>query len=240
MKKYTLVLGVLFAVSLSASVVLAQEPQQVGVNFHTSYIPDGFDSNDNTQLVLEGSFKNSCYRPSQPKVKVDKSKKRITVEGRAYIYPGNCLDMVVPYHQVVDLGILGAGAYEVIQPTSEKNYELGDLKIRKRSTTSPDDYLYAPVSQAYFTYNDNDQPIIRITGVFTNACMKIKDIRVKVVRDVISVLPIAELKGGNLCGSGRYRFSKSIEIDDVDPGRYLLHVRSLNAQAINTLIDIEE
>lgn len=239
MKKVALILSLALSV-IVANVSYAQEPKVEGVTFSTTYLPGGFDSNDNVQIIAEGAFRNSCYRPAVASAVVNKNTKTISISGKSYVYEGFCIQMIVPFHQVINVGVLPPGKYEVVQPASENRYELGELKIKPRSSTAADDYLYAPVSQAYFAYDREGNPFIRITGYFTNSCMSMKDLLVDVKDNVIVVQPIAQMKESGTCNKGRFKFSKAIDISDVELGRYLLHVRSLNGQAINTLIDIDE
>src|SRR3989344_501052 len=123
-------------------------PVVVGSNFHTGYIPDGFDTNDSVELVGEGLFRNSCYKPANVDVSVDTQAMKIELRPHAYYYDAICLQMLIPYHQVVNLGILGVGRYKVIG--ADRKLELGELNVRLATSSSPDDLLYAPVSQAYF------------------------------------------------------------------------------------------
>ncbi|MCM0606919.1 MAG: hypothetical protein KA715_12585 [Xanthomonadaceae bacterium] len=234
MKKLSLIL-------LLAGSAFAQDAKIEGVNFHSAYIPPGFDSNDsNVQLVVEGMLKDSCHQAAMGSAKVNTASKTITVTGETYVRKGLCIQVMTPFHQVYDLKKLPAGKYDVVQPTSESRYELGQLKVKPSSTQSADDYLYAPVTQAYFTYDTNGNPFVRISGYFTNSCMSVKDIKVDVKENVITVLPIAQLKKNTTCNKGRFKFNKSVDISNVELGRYLLHVRTAGSQAINTLIDIDE
>lgn len=219
-----------FAIAADAPV----GPIVVGTNYHTGYIPDGFDTNDHVQLVAEGMFSNSCYKPAPVDVKIDNEKKEIQVNAAAYKYNGLCLQMLVPYHQVLDVGVLQAGTYKVIQGDSEK---LGDIKVRVATNSSPDDYLYAPVSQA-FVKTQNGKTVITISGEFTNSCMRLAQVLTHVQPKVLVIQPIAEILESADCRDGSFAFEKRVELNGVKRGRYLLHVRSLNAQAMNHLIDV--
>ena len=59
-------------------------PSQVDVSLGTAYVPDGFDSNDNVQVVVEGEFMNTCFRPTTPKSEVDPISGEIRITGQAY------------------------------------------------------------------------------------------------------------------------------------------------------------
>ena len=66
----------------------------------------------------------------------------------AFEYSGICLQAIMPFQKVVELGILRAGTWEVFQ--GEETTKLGQVQIHVAKTESSDDFLYAPVSQAFF------------------------------------------------------------------------------------------
>src|ERR1035437_9052314 len=73
-----------------ANATLIFSPSIVQVGYHTGYLPDGFDTNDNVQVIGEGLFSNSCYRPGPVQVNVDQTAKTITLTPKAYFYDGMC------------------------------------------------------------------------------------------------------------------------------------------------------
>lgn len=211
-------------------------PATVDTNFHTGYIPDGFDTNDNTQLVAEGMFSNTCYRPAAVEASIDDLQKTVTLKPTAYFYSGMCLQMIVPFNQVVNLGIMKAGDYKVMQ--SGNNNALGNLTVRVATNSTPDDFLYAPISQAYMA-SRGGKTYVTVSGSFTNSCMSLADVMVNVQPKVVVVQPISVTKEGVACTGGEFPFERTVEVKGVTNGRYLLHVRSLNGNSVNTLVDIQ-
>lgn len=205
-------------------------------NIDAGYIPDGFDSNDNVQVVVEGVYRDTCSKPAGSRFKVNPITKNIEVVLYEYRYEGLCLDVLVPHDEVINLGVVTDGQYKVIQSGGRN---IGVLNVVKATKTTPDDYLYAPVAQAYLK-SQNGKVAVTISGVFTNSCMKLRNIIPKVQPKVIAVAPIAELeqRAGVGCVNGSYPFEQTILINNVKPGRYLLHVRSLNGKAVNNLFDV--
>ncbi len=223
----------LFVISSGAS---AGDPALVGSNYHTGYLPDGFDTNDHVQLVGEGVFNNSCYRPARVDVEVDHDSRTILVESKAYLYSGYCLQVLVPYHQVIDVGMLKAGRYQVLDKSEFK--KMGDLNVRVATNAGADDFLYAPVSQAYVK-SFGSGATLTLQGEFSNSCLKLVDVMIEVQPKVIVVRPIAEVENRADCVDGAFPFEVTKPISGLASGRYLLHVRSLNAKAINNLVDIQ-
>jgi len=212
-------------------------PSVVEAGFHTGYIPNGFDTNDSIQLVGEGVFRDSCYRAASVRVDVDHENKKITLKPTAYLYDGYCLQVMIPYDQTLDVGFLKAGKYEVVQKSMGAETYLGDVKVRVATNALPDDYLYAPIHQAYFESKQLGKATVKLAGEFTNSCMKLADVMVSIQPKVIVVQPITQLEEQGNCEQGKFAFEREVEIPNLKVGRYLLHVRSLNGKAINTLVD---
>lgn len=216
--------------------VVHAEPQQVPAVFNTIYVPGGFDSNDSVQIVGEGMFRNTCYRPANTLYSVDHEKKEIRLGPVAYEYGGLCLQMILPFERVIDVGILKPGKYDVVLSSDGK--KLGEIPVRLATTASPDDVLYAPISQAFFHQRGVVGEIL-LTGEFLSDCVTLDDVKITVEPKVIVVQPIAKVEDRTMCLRGRFPFSKVVKVEFVPKGRYLLHVRSLNGKSVNTLVNVE-
>lgn len=229
-----------FLMSIASSHAdMANKPSTVQAEFGAGYIPDGFDTNDNVQIVAEGMFPNLCFRPGSVRVNVDHVKKQITLNPTAMHYSGPCLQVMLPWDRVIDLGVLKSGEYSVVQTSREPaNRALGKLKIHAATTASADDFLYAPVSQAFYE-NKAGKQTLKIAGEFTNSCAKLVDVIVNVQTKVVVVLPVSEMDESSQCQSGKFAFEKLIELPKLAEGRYLIHVRSLSGKSINNLVDVE-
>lgn len=214
-------------------------PKTVETALTKAYIPLGFDDNDRVQIAVAGSFKNSCYKVGPHALKVDSVNKTITVQQQAYLYSGVCLQMFVPFSQVLDIGIIPSGDYKVVDALSGQT--LAQLPVTEGSNPGPDDFMYAPVNDAYVVHDpDTHKNVLAITGSFGDRCSDFEDIKVNVSNDVIIVQPVLERKADISCAPEKVRFLKTIELNEnVKAGMYMLHVRSLNGQAINKLVDLE-
>lgn len=241
-----MIISALFTL-ISGSLSFAQSqinplPQLKNSSLETSYIPFGFDSNDSIQIVVEGVYRNTCSKPAGTRFKVNPTTNIIEIMSYEYSYQGPCLDVLVPHNEVVVLGVLPAGTYKVMQSTgkaSNGGQLLGQLFVGSATKAAADDYLYAPISQAYLR-NQGNNVIVTISGNFTNSCMELNKVIPSVQPKVITIQPIATLNSKSTnCVSGYFPFEKSFAIDNVKPGRYLLHVRSLNGNSINSLFDVK-
>ncbi len=210
------------------------EPTQEAVTFAKVYVPVGFDSNDHVQFVGEGMFANTCYRPASVTVAVDNMSKTIKVGPVAYKYNGFCLQVILPFDRTIDVGVISAGTWQVVQAD---NKQIGQIKVAPALTADPDDYLYAPISQAYIHETTGKEELM-LNGSFPSSCMTMKEVKFDVQGDVIVVQPIAQMAAGT-CTGPAVPFTQVVQLGSIKAGRYLLHVRSINAQAINTMIDIQ-
>ena len=227
--------AMMMAHSAFATPVTKAEPTTEAVTFSKIYVPLGFDSNDHVQFVGEGTFNNSCYRPANVTVAVDNATKQIKVGPVAYKYNGLCLQVILPFDRTVDVGVLAAGTWQVVQADGKP---VGQIVVNPALTADPDDFTYAPISQAYVHTAANGSEELMLNGMFPNACMTLKDVKFNIQDEVIVVQPIADMASGTCRGPG-VPFTKVVQLGNVKAGRYLLHVRSLNANAINTMIDVQ-
>lgn len=210
-------------------------PLKVRTQFGRLYIVDGFDNNDNVQIVGEGLFPNSCYRNAETLFKVDHKEKTILLAPLAYKYPGLCLQVIMPFDRVIEVGLLKEGQYEVLQEGDSR--VLGEVKVLATTSKEPDEQMYAPISQAFVQASQASNKVF-LTGDFPLSCMKLKEVKAKVQADVLVVLPVAEIDSSKPCNKGRYHFDAMTDIGPMKTGRYLLHVRSMNGKSVNNLFDV--
>lgn len=204
------------------------------------FVPVGFDDNDNTQVVLDGIFPNTCYKVSEPSVEVDKTNKKIQIVDKALYHKGSvCLYMLVPYFKTVNLGVLPEAQYDVeIRDASGRFVKAASVNVAKATTSNPDDYLYAPVEEVVVDQS-GAAPKLILRGNFTQSCLRVKEVKVSFHKDpnnVMVVQPIAE-EDGSVCKEVSKPFVERIELDEALSGKTLIHVRSLNGQALNRMIN---
>lgn len=220
------------------------QPETVQVGLQKAYVPIGFDSNDQSQLVVAGTFPNTCYQVGLSRADVDAEAKTITLTQEAYVYQGVCLRVIVPFDQVVELGILEPGEYRIVDGITQK--ELGAFPVARATNpgTSTDDFPYAPVRDAFITKcSEPGGSCLILEGAFLNRCMRLKKVEVCYQSDVIVVLPIVEMidaREGRGCTGGVFRFQKRIPLRELEDHAYLLHVRSMNGKSLNKIHYVEE
>lgn len=233
----SLILFVNLVLGFAAFSYADENPELVKSNITGLYIPQGFDSNDTVEVMVEGYLPNTCYKLGKTEVSVDKENKKIEITQMAYRYDGICLEVIVPYEHMVTVGILPSGEY-LVSTFGRKN-KSGQLPITVAKTKSPDEVVYAPVSEMQLMGSREQNKVLKLSGVFTNSCMKIDEVRVLIESDsVVTVLPVVKLASQTICAQGMFPFTTEKELPTLKNGRYLIHVRSLNGKAVGKLVDL--
>lgn len=239
----TLLSFLIFVTLGAASISNAQDAEptlgEVTVELTKAYVPQGFDNNDVTKIVVEGVFRNSCYRLGPTEVDLNRSTSEITITQKAYLYKGICLMVLVPYSKTVDLGILtSTGRYQIFDGKKQK--PLGILPIRRSANSGPDDFIYANIDDAHIAVGENGDRYVVLAGQMPSKCWELVETRVILEGDdVLTVLPIMQLKTEEECSDKPKKFTATKELSDLNVGRFLLNVRSLNGQSVHKLFDIE-
>lgn len=201
------------------------------------FVPKGFDDNDQIEVVLDGYLPNSCYQLDSVTKTIDEATKTITVQQMARVYPGQCLMALVPFTSEVKVGILSKGDYKIV--TNRGNFETS-LNVAMSTTAGPDDFLYAPVERTWIERAQDGSLTAVLEGRFTNTCMVFDEVKVIYSGKTIEVLPVMKMEDRTDCVDQQVPYRKMQALSFQLPGRYLLHVRSLNGQAVNTVFPVYE
>jgi hypothetical protein len=224
----------------SSSDALAQTPRVIPAEVQRVFIPEGFDDTDMLEVVVYGELEDSCHRVDQAVAEADPARGRIDVTVTALAYEGSCLPLRAPFLLPVRAGVLPAGAYTV--------HVNGSEEPRRRFTVAHsehggvDDFLYAPVSEASISLDEEGRQQLRLKGRFQEllggSCTVIDGLRIySAPEDVLVVLPTIEIRSGDGCqGVSRYfDFERPLPVPFLGPG--LLHVRVQNGHSLNRYID---
>lgn len=207
-----------------------------------AFAPPGFDSNDHSQVVLAGTFMNTCFKAGPASADVDPLTRTIRVTQKAYYMDSSwCLQMLVPYTTTVDIGILPPGNYTVKligEQKQEKTMEMLPISTGNESV-GPDDQLYAIADEVSYS-----KGMMTLKGRLPGACTRLKDIQVLVRKaNIVEVLPVIETvssrNGALACSEDFVSFEKQVAVNlPAWKGRALFHVRSLNGQALNKVVEL--
>lgn len=233
--KYLSITALLGSTLLFGSVpheVVDIKPQRI-------FVPNGFDDNDQVEVVTDGYLPDTCYRLRPTVVVVDVSTKKISIQPKADIFEGVCLDVTVPFTTVVPIATgVPSGTYEIAA------YD-GSLKqslfVAPAPTTTPDQYTYAPVEKVSVKNTALGAHTAILSGRYTNTCSVTETIKVTVTGQTLQVLPIMKQLEkdpmGNPCAAQERAFEEKVTLPKLATGRYLLHVRSLNGNSVNEVFN---
>lgn len=237
----------MLAVGITASATLASasDVRMEPAPIQTVFIPQGFDTNDLTEVVLHGYLPNGCYKPGTVSAEVDHGKDGEI--GTVYIdalvahnTQAFCAEILVEYSEVVRVGYLKNKAYQV-QLRSHGVTLNQEIDVALSQTQGPDNHIYLPVESVEVTAKDGSQELV-LRGTYTpqdkNCLMPDRYEIYRAPENVIIVLPIGKVEAcakGQPPGSFVYRVPLG---DDVQVGKgTLVHVRSLNGRSVNKVYD---
>ncbi len=212
----------------------ANQPVSVPVSLQGVYAVEGFDDNDRVQVTVHGVLPTTCYKVSKSEAKVDATHSVIRLAQQAFFYESDCLRIPSPFTDVVIVGIIEAGKYSLVDDRTGKT--LGELTITAATRPEADDFLHAGVEDAYILSQGSFNEII-LQGKFLDSCTSYQESKINYTKHSIIVQPIAKREGAD-CQAGEYNLTQHISIPSSINGKYLLHVRAMNGQAINKVVHL--
>ena len=210
------------------------------------FVPsEGYDDNDNVEIVLDGILPNGCYAVSDYSATVDPVSKQIVphlfVAHRtdSLCKDGNHLSSAllspVPYTLEIALGNLNLGEYNVIDyhpglPPEERKFQ-----VAAATAVGVDDMPYAAVSSIWIpdTVRGDLNIDARLIGVLTSSCSSLSKLIVKRLGDVFVVLPTLTFWDNLMCNISKLPFNRSISLGAPGEGRFLIHARSMSGHSVN-------
>lgn len=219
---------------------LADDPSTgtlIAIPVDASYVPNGFDDNDDVVVVLDGHLPNNCYKVAHTEVLTDPVTKKVNVIQYARRYPGLCMQALVPFFSEANLGVMAVGDFKI----ASLGAAIENLNVAEASSAGPDEFLYAPVDSIKVNFDEVTKTYSGILdGRFTNTCMKIKEVSVVNSGKTLEVLPKMEMiQSPDGCFNTEVPFSWSVNLPkEMVTGRHLMHVRSLNGKSVNRMFSV--
>lgn len=194
------------------------------------YVPKGFDSNDNVELVVEGYLPNLCYKNPSSIVKVDGKTINISVVANSADFEGAaCAEMIVPFSEVVTVGLLDKGNYDILVNGKEDS----SIFVTESSSDAIDDEIYANVE--HIEQIPGEQRVI-VKGHHPSFCVEFDRFEVdNNGKDVYQVRPMTK-KISDFCPKKMIPFEYEMEVPtELKRNRVLIHVRSMNGNSVNSI-----
>ena len=242
MKKY---LSLLFLSSLGiTSIATAQDGSHLQTIVPQSvFVPSGFDSNDDAQIVLYGIFTDICHKVIYPKVSIDHENFKIKIQANANVRE-LCEEIYVtiPYTTTVNLGNLPVGRYEVLIQNNGGYRRVDSLFIgTPKSVKGVDDSPYAYLDHIRYSSVETGIPQVTLYGTIPSSCMTFQEVKVMYkAGNVIDILPILKVTPGAACLPSNTPFVQTVTLQVSHTSPTLLNVRSAGGTAIVQVIDPRE
>lgn len=233
MKIRSLIIRVLIAF-LAMGVASASVPVEVMVPIEDVYAPKGFDSNDNSQIIISGYLPNLCHRAPKSIVNVADNKIDIKVVSLKYD-PSNpyCPEMIVPFVEAIDLGVMDKGVYDIVVNGKSIYERRGNIQIDEASSDAVDDYVYAGVE--YIEKSAGSRNVV-LKGYNPSDCFVLDEIEViDNNKDVYSIKPKMK-QISDFCALKMVPFEYDFVVPDkLKADKVLLHVRSVQGKSVNSI-----
>lgn len=201
------------------------------------YTPAGFDSNDNAEMVVTGYLPNLCYKIPQSTVTVKDGKINVAVKAiKNHMAMGFCADVVVPYIEFINVGVLDKGKYQVTVNANSNWEKKSNLTIAEASSSSIDEAVYANVDEVVRAHESTRTVVLK--GYNPSDCFELKEITIKDNgTDTYSILPkMKQVKA--FCPKKMIPFSYEVEIpSNLEADKVLLHVRVMDGRSVNAFFN---
>jgi hypothetical protein len=226
--------------SLLIKPVLADTPIYKKVPVAHTYVANGFDSNDNVEVVIEGHLPNLCHNSPTTSVKLWGDEIHVKLEALYYEETSPfCPPIIVPFLETVAVGVIPEGQYKVFVNKGEDDEEGlfnnpdAVFTVVKTMNKTIDDFLYARVEYIERELGSNT---IKIVGNNPSPCLQFDSFQsVFNTKDTLAILPKVKQVSTN-CPRVDDPFEYEFEIPkELQKSKFLLHVRSLEGKSVNKL-----
>ncbi len=227
--------------------------QRVEVLIGNIFVPTvGYEEKNDIEVTLDGYLPNACYQLANAVVKAGATPNTFVVHQYADLrMDGVCAhpDTIpvqmrdyVPYTHNLSLGRLNVGSYKVAFNLNTGPERLSSFTVAPSSTMAVDDYPYAPVSAVNMAdmVNGANNVSVNLVGTLANSCQYVQTVKVLPEPQdyTIVVLPILGFRTGVKCAQIVLPFEYKVNLGRLGEGRYLLHVRSMNGQAVTRVFSV--
>jgi hypothetical protein len=229
----------LFATCLLLSSIGVSAAEIIDAPVDHIYIPEGFDSNDSVEFFVTGNFPSPCFSRNKVDVEVVGDSIKVHVSAISKTDKSiECVDLAVPFKEVVSVGNLQGGDYKIV--INEKSpTELKDKMFVKEATSSDvDDSIYAMVD--YIDQGFVASGNARLVGWKPSSCLELDHVKyISNGKDTLSVLPVMK-KTSSFCPMKLTPMIIPISYDrnafKVD--KILLYTRTLDGKSVNSLVNL--
>ncbi len=204
------------------------------------FVPQGFDNNDNVEVVVTGHFPNPCYSINKINVEVLDETVHVTVTALKKEVPSSelCEPLSVPFKEEVTIGNLQAGNYNIIVNGKTPYEHRQKMEVAISDSNSVDDHLYPIVEYVELGFTGGLSGDAVLFVKVPSDCVVFD--RVEYLsnnKDTLSVLPILK-KISTDCNSKQTRIEIPVKFKPYSFTHkdVLLYVRSIEGKSVNTIV----
>ncbi len=199
------------------------------------YVPQGFDSNDNTEVVVSGYLPSLCYQA--PRASFVREGNTFTVKVTASLLTKSllCAQVIVPFHLSVSLGVLPAGSYEI---RSANGQQREGLVVTQSLVPEVDQHIYA---QVHYIESSPDNNHVVIHAYSPSYCLEYDrtDFIMNQDKTVLAILPIMK-RNSDHCPMKMTPFKIELDLTaEQARDNLLLHVRSMEGRSANAIFHFD-
>jgi hypothetical protein len=229
----------MIATALLSLNIQAQVPKVVPAPVDHLFVPQGFDNNDNIEVVVVGKLPNPCFIRNKVDIKVVEDSINVNITSLNNEDQGNenCAPMKVPFSEVVTIGNLQGGSYRIIV-----NGKLEEkLVVAESGSQSVDDHLYAAGQYIDLGLTGGLSGDALLVANSLSSCLELDHVEyISNGKNTFSVLPIMK-KVSEVCPEEKKRMEIPLKFDlnTIESAKVLLFVRSIDGRSIHSIIDKE-
>ena len=221
--------------ALSISSLLQAAPIVIDAPVDHLFVPNGFDNNDNVEVMVTGNFPTTCF--SRNKVEVTVKDEVINVKVTSLDSSKDntkCEKIEIPFMENVTIGNLQAGDYKVVV----NNKLTEKLSIDVSSSNSVDEHLYGMISYVELGFTGGLSGEAMLVGR-SQDCLELDKVEyLSNGKDTLSILPIMKKVSATCTGEKNYlEVPVKFQPRAFASKKVLLFVRTMDGKSISSLVD---
>lgn len=231
-------LAVLSTGALMSGAVHASTPVETYVPIEHVYSPVGFDSNDRTEVVVEGVLPNLCHKSPVTTSKIVGNTIKITVKALKYDSSNPfCPEIALPFVSAVNVGLLDKGNYDIVVNGKTVFEKKSAIEVAEASSDAVDDFIYANVDHVE---KHEGSRVVDLKGYNPSDCLQLDKVEYyDNAKDTYSVLPKMK-QVSTFCPMKMVAFTFPTEVPTkLESEKVLLHVRVMEGKSVNAIFENE-
>ncbi len=197
------------------------------------FSPAGFDSDDRAEVIVMGYLPNLCFKAPRASMELEGKKIKLKVSALKNFRNLYCPQVIVPFMEVVQLGVLEKGKYDIVANEDTQYQKNSNMRVTEAVSDATDPDIYANVSNVERVGMGRK---IVLKGYNPSDCFELKKVEfIDNGIDTYTVLPkLKQLR--EFCPKKEVPFSYEVEVPNkLVADKVLLHVKVMDGKSVNSL-----